>query len=332
VVADIVPGCPVLGTTALPTGGSGIIAIVNAFDYPAARHDLNVFSRRFGVPLCNAANPCFSTVFASGTRPPVDSLWALNASNAIEYAHAFAPGAQVLLVEAATASLTDLMTGVAVANQFIAAAGGKGFVLLPWGLFEFQNETDMDAAFTQPGVIYIAGNEGGLKMVEYPASSPNVIAVGGTSFVRDGQGNLTGETSTTFWAGGKSRFEMRPSYQDQDMVQRRVGISRGVPDLAFAGDAAQSPELYYDSIDFDGFVGWQYTGNLNFGDAFWAAVIDLAGSSAGTTQQELTILYSHAGDAAIFHDITTGNAMGVPAKHGWDFVTGLGSDVGLLGK
>lgn len=331
IVPDLVSGCPVLGTTALPRGGSGTIAIVNSFDYPAALNDLNIFSRRFGVPQCNASNPCFSTVFASGTRPIVDPLWALNASNVIEYAHAFLPGAKIVLVEAASGSLTDLMTAVGVANQTIAATpSGKGFVIMPWGIFEFAGELDCDSMFTQPGVIYISGNEGGLKMIEYPSASPNVLAVGGSAFVRDAQGNLNGETSTTFWSGGMSRFELRPAYQDG--VSRRVKIGRGVPDVAFAGDAAVSPELYYDSIPLNGFMGWQYTGNLNFGEAFWAAVISLAGSNANDTQSELTTLYNGMGDKTIFHDITTGNAMDVFAKRGWDFVTGLGSNVGLMGK
>ena len=79
-----------LGTTDVSTGGSGVIAIVSAFDNPPALADY-VFSQRFGLPECNASNPCFQTVFATGVRPPLDGLWAQGASVTTEYAHVFAP-------------------------------------------------------------------------------------------------------------------------------------------------------------------------------------------------------------------------------------------------
>jgi kumamolisin len=330
-VTTIVPGCPVATTTALPTGGSGTIAIVNAFDYPAAQSDLNVFSHRFGISMCNSSNPCFSVVFAGGTRPVVDPLWASNAANVIEYLHAFAPSAKIVLVEAATSSLSDLMIAIQKANEIVSTSStGKGEVILPFGLPEFVTETIADEAFTTPGVVYIAGNEGAPNFLEYPAVSPNVIAVGATGLLRDPQGNSQGEISTTFFAGGNSKFESRPSYQDG--IQKLVKNHRGVPDLAFACDPVISPELYYDSIPLDGFVGWGFTGNLVFGEAFWAAVINQAGSFSDSTSAELTILYSNLGNSNAFLDITEGSAIGVKAKPGWDFVTGLGVDVGFSGK
>lgn len=330
-VTTIVPGCPVATTTALPTGGSGTIAIVNAFDYPAAQSDLNVFSHRFAIPLCNTSNPCLSVVFASGTRPTVDPLWASNAANVIEYLHAFAPSAKIVLVEAATSSLTDLMVAIQKANEIVStSASGRGEIILPFGLPEFVSETIADEAFTTPGVVYIAGNEGAPNFLEYPAVSPNVIAVGATGLLRDPQGNSQGEISTTFFAGGNSKFESRPSYQDG--IQNLVKNHRGVPDLAFASDPVISPEIYYDSIPLDGFVGWEFTGNLVFGEAFWAAVINQAGSFSDSTSAELTILYGNLGNSNAFFDITQGSAIGVKAKPGWDFVTGLGVDVGFSGK
>jgi kumamolisin len=330
-VTAIVPGCPVATTTALPSGGSGTIAIVNAFDYPAAQKDLNTFSQRFGIPLCSTSNPCLSVVFAAGTRPVVDPLWASNAANVIEYLHAFAPTAKIVLVEAATSSLTDLMVAIQKANDIIStSASGKGEVILPFGLPEFVSETIADEAFTTPGVVYIAGNEGAPDFLEYPAVSPNVIAVAATGLLRDAQGNSQGEISTTFFAGGNSKFESRPSYQDG--IQSLVKNHRGVPDVAFACDPIISPEIFYDSIPLDGFVGWQFTGNLVFGEAFWAAVINQAGSFADSTAAELTILYGNLGNSSVFTDITHGSAIGVKAKPGWDFVTGLGADVGFTGK
>lgn len=113
-------GCAVGTTHALPTGGSGLIVIVNAYDDPAARDDLNVFSQLFGLPPCNGSNPCFETVYATGSQPPIDPLWAVNGADAVQYAHAFAPQAKILLVEAASASVADLNFAVNFANHCIA--------------------------------------------------------------------------------------------------------------------------------------------------------------------------------------------------------------------
>ena len=331
VVKDIVAGCSPLIARTLPNGGSDTIAVVNALDYPTAEDDLNVFSRRFSVPECDDANPCFSVIFASGRRPPTDSLWASNAANVIEYAHAFAPKARIILVEAATATLPDLMVAVQRANELIAASPtGRGQVLMPWGSFEAVSNRDCDPLFTTPGVIYIAGNGGGPGFLEYPATSPNVIAVGGTSIERDNRGNFVGEASTTFWAGGMSAIEPRPSYQDG--IESIVHERRGVPDLAFASDPFASPEIYYDSIPLDGFVGWEFTGSVGFGEAFWGGVINRAGGTAQSTVEELTLMYSNLGNTKVFRNVTRGMAIGVHAGPGWDFVTGLGVDVGLIGK
>ena len=120
------------GTAALPAGGSGIIAIVKAFDYPPAANDLNVFSRHFGIPECDIANPCFRRV-STTAPPPVDALWAANAAQEIEYAHAFARQATIVLVEAADSTQAELMKGVRLANAIIAASRvGHGTAFPAW--------------------------------------------------------------------------------------------------------------------------------------------------------------------------------------------------------
>ena len=127
------PGCPQSGTRELPTGGSGMIVIVNAYDDPAALHDLNFFSRRFGLPECNESNPCFRQVFATGRRPPLNALWAINAADISEYAHAFAPAAQIVLVEAQSGTNADLDFAIAFANQYVQknSPTGSAQMILP---------------------------------------------------------------------------------------------------------------------------------------------------------------------------------------------------------
>ena len=330
-VADIVPGCPVNGTGALPAGGSGIIAIVNAFDYPPAEDDLNFFSRHFGIPVCNTANPCFKKVSTTGTPPPVDSLWAANAAQEIEYAHAFAPQATIVLVEAANDTQAELMKGVRLANAIIASSpGGRGQIILPFGSPEFQNETSADSFLSAPNVVYISGNAGAPGFLEWPSVSPSVLSVGGTGVIRDSQGLFVEEVAANAWAGDISMFEPRPAYQDA--IQSIVQNSRGVPDVAFSADIVHGAELLYDSVPFGDIVGWQFTGNVGFGEAVWAAIINVAGHNSSSTAEELSLLYAEMGNASSLRDITRGQGLGVRAKAGWDFVTGVGVPAGFSGK
>jgi len=325
----LVPGCPVLGTTAVPTGGSGMIVIVNAFDNPPAQADLNFFSKHFGLPTCDPSNKCFSKVYATGVKPPVDELWAQSAAVVTEYAHAFAPQAQIVLVEAASAAVTDMWIAVRKANNILKNHGG-GQMILPFSILEDPSQTQVDPLFTTPGVIYISGNEGGLGFFDYPGTSPNVICLGGSSIIRDSDGNFVREESTTFWAGGQSLFESRPSYQDG--IADLVGSQRGIPDLAFASDPIKGAILYYTSVNFDGFVGWIFEGNVGVAEAGLAGIINRAGTHASSSAEELGMLYGSLGDTSVFTDITKGQAFGIFAKPGWDFLTGIGTPVGLKGK
>lgn len=329
-VSTTVTGCPVLGTTAVPTGGSGVIVIISAFDNPPALADLNVFSQRFGLPECNASNPCFQRVFATGVRPPIDGLWAQGASEVTEYAHAIAPKAQIILVEAASSAVGDVWFAVAKGNLILTNHGG-GQMILPFGVLEGASETGLDRLFTTPGVVYLSGNEGSLGLFDYPCASPNVICLGGTGLVRDKTtGNFEGEMASSFWTGGQSVYESRPSYQDG--VVDKVGTQRGLPDLAFASDPITGAVLFYTSVDLDGFVGWLYEGNVGIGEAAWAGIINLAGSHSASTQDELAMLYNDLGDTEALRDITKGKGIGKSARPGWDFMTGVGVPVGFKGK
>src|SRR5262252_2556167 len=110
------------------TGGSEIIAIVDAFDYPTAEHDLGIYSTQFGLPACTTANGCFKKIFASGSQPQANCGWGQEAALDIEWAHAMAPNARIVLVEAASNSFTDLFTAVDVATAQVTTGGGKGEV------------------------------------------------------------------------------------------------------------------------------------------------------------------------------------------------------------
>ncbi len=146
-------GCNPNSVTAVAKGGSRAIAIVDAYHYPSALVDLQYFSSQFGLPIPSAGT--FQVVYASGVQPPRNLGWELEEALDIEYAHAMAPNATIYLVEAASSSLSDLLTAVDKASQLVARAGG-GEVSMSWGGAEFNGQTTLDSHFATPTVVYFA--------------------------------------------------------------------------------------------------------------------------------------------------------------------------------
>ena len=166
-------GCsPTDATLPNPSGGAKAIAIVDAYDYPTAFSDLQIFSAQFLLPAPTTAN--FQVVYATGTPPKADSGWGLEAALDIEWAHAMAPQAKIYLVEAASNAFTDLLTAVNVASNLVAKAGG-GEVSMSWGGSEFSFERFYDGYFTKSGVVYFAA-AGDSAGTIWPATSPNVVS------------------------------------------------------------------------------------------------------------------------------------------------------------
>src|SRR5260370_824006 len=191
------------------TGGAGVIAIVDAFDYPTAENDLNVFSTQFGLPACTAANGCFKKVFASGSQPAVNCGWSQEAALDIEWAHAMAPNAKIVLVEAATNSFVDLFAAVDVATSQVLATGGRGEVSMSWGGGEFSTEASNDSHFQHDAVVYFAasGDTGGANI--YPSVSPFVVSSGSTRL------NLR-----------RSRIRFRYGCRERLRIQREVATPK----------------------------------------------------------------------------------------------------------
>src|SRR5262249_28626273 len=148
--------------------------------------------------------------------------------------HAIAPGANILVVEARSQSLPDLLAAVDAARH----TPGVVAVSMSWGFTETPGETSYDSTFTTPaghaGITFVAarGDSGPGSGAEYPASSPQVLAVGGTSLNLDIQGNYLSETAWTSGGGGYSAFEAEPAYQRAVQTTGR----RSTPDVAFDGD------------------------------------------------------------------------------------------------
>ena len=316
-------------------GGGGTIFIVDAYHYPTALSDFNRFSTEFGLPVETSTNPLsssnavFQVVYASGRQPRSNCGWAQEAALDIEWAHAMAPSAKIVLVEATSNSFSNLFAAVDAANHL-----GASQVSMSWGGSEFSGESSNDSHFTRSGVVYFAssGDTGGATI--YPGVSPNVVSAGGTTIHRDASGNFLSETGWSGSGGGRSRYEPRPSYQN--VVSAIVGSSRGAPDYSFDADPNSGVSVY-DSTSCQGMSGWMVFGGTSVAAPSLAGIVNLAGMAAPSSNAELTMIYSAIDPAtgaisANFRDIVSGTAGSFSAKPGWDFVTGVGSTRGVTGK
>jgi hypothetical protein len=239
-----------------------------------------------------------------------------------------APFAKIVLVEAASNSFSDLFQAVDVASQIVAKNNGRGQVSMSWGGSEFSSETAYDSHFTTNGVVYFAasGDTGGQTI--FPGVSPNVVSAGGTRINRV-NGNFVSETGWSGSGGGPSKYEAQPAYQDK--IATLVGSQRGAPDFSFDADPASGVSVY-DSTSCQGMSGWMVSGATSVSSPSLAGIVNHAGSFASSSLDELSLIYKNLGTAASFRDIVLGSAGSNSAQTGWDFVTGVGSNQGLLGK
>ena len=322
------------------TGGSQIIAIVDAFDYPNALADFNTFAQQFGLPqetstnVTASTNKVFQVVYGSGAKPATDSTggWELEEALDIEWSHAMAPGAKVILVEAASTSFTDLAAAITVAASYVDGNGqSTKEVSNSWGGSEFNGETSLDYAFAGTSATYFASAGDSGAPAQYPSVSPYVISAGGTTVNTNGSGLFASETGWSSGGGGPSAYEAIPGFQSR--VSSIVGGSRGTPDISFEADPNTGVSVY-DSYAYEGKVyGWLRIGGTSVSSPSLAGIANLAATSQGYfppgSQALLYTIYTNLGSAD-FRDITSGNN-GYAAAVGWDYVTGVGSCIGLTG-
>ncbi len=320
-----VSGCNPNSVRINPSGGSRAIAIVDAYDAPKVKNDLKVFDERFNLPSAN-----FSVVFASGSQPPVDEGWEMEISLDVEWAHAMAPNAEIILVEAASNSLEDLFLAVDKAAELVAARGG-GEISLSWGGSEFPTEAGYDAQyFAKSGIVYFAAS-GDDPGVGYPACSPQVVAVGGTTIIRDRSGAFIGETPWQSAGAGPCAFENRPRFQSA--ISDIVGSARGIADLAAVANP-RTGVWVYDSGNASASTnkGWIVVGGTSAATPIVAAITNLAGRFAPSTGDELGSVYSNNKD---FNEMLNGTCgvQGVyaSAPDDWNYCTGVGSPNGKGG-
>lgn len=312
------------------SGGNNAIAIVDAQHLPTALSDFNTFSQTFGLPTepstdpLNPNNKVFQVVYAQGVKPADDPGWGGEIALDIEWAHAMAPSAKIYLVEANSAFNVDLYAAVQVA----ASLPGVKQVSMSWGGPEFSEDLNTDQqVFNRGGVVFFCstGDNGSSGFDQnYPSESPYVVGVGGTRLTFDAAGNFVQETAWGDAGGGPSAIHPRPSYQD--VVANVVGTHRGAPDVGALADPESGAAVYSQFA----LGGWAQIGGTSLACPLMAAVTNLRGSRHTSTLQELDFIYHRYYGGPNFRDITVGNSGPFPALPGWDYVTGIGSPLGML--
>jgi subtilase family serine protease len=217
-------------------------------------------------------------------------------------------------------------------------------VSMSWGGGEWSGETASDSCanlddscFTTANVVYVASS-GDSPGVIWPGTSANVVSAGGTTVRRNASTfSFEQETAWVDAGGGYSAYETKPSYQTP--ISNITGTKRAVPDMAFDADPYTGVYVY-DTFPVDGylFYEWLVVGGTSVSAPALAGIIDRAevtSGFAGSTNIELSYMYSYRAVTADFTDITYGYCgayMGYSAAGGWDPCTGMGADNGYAGK
>jgi subtilase family serine protease len=346
--------------TAGEVGAGRTIAIVDSFGSPTIRQDLHAFDVAFGYP-----DPKLTIVQPAGRVPRFDPKnadhtgWAGETTLDVEWAHAMAPGADILLVETPVAE-TEGITGfpeIVKAETYVLDHDLADVISLSLGATEqtFDSPAQLKsqrgplvrAAAAGVSVLAASGDAGAasedlhehllpVPAVGWPASDPLVTAVGGTKLSLDAQGRRTAPDTT--WhdphegasGGGLSTVFRRPAWQDG--VADVVGTARGIPDISMSA-ATSGGVLVYSSFE-PSFRGWSIAGGTSEATPLFAGIVAIADQVAGHRLSVLNPrLYALAGQAAGrsgIVDVTSGDnaagrVRGFSARRGYDLTTGLGT-------
>lgn len=309
------------GLAALKNKSTGItVAIIDACGNPHAQADLNQYDAAFGLPATT-----IKIVTPQGPPCSDPQGWGVETDLDIQMVHAMAPKASIVLEAAKSASFTNLDNA---AKDAYTKQGAK-VVSMSFGGGEFSGQTGAggDGIFSagnNQGVSFTASSGDSGCGAQYPAASPFVTSVGGTSLRTQPNGTYVSESAWSGSGGGLSAIEPRPAYQNGF----NSNTKRAIPDVAMVADP-NTGVAAYDS-DLGGFF---IVGGTSVAAPMWAGVLALADQKRATSMKNAdNELYNVASNgskyATDYHDITTGSSGGICKAHtGYDLVTGLGSAV-----
>lgn len=319
------------------------VAVVDAFDDPTAEADLDVYDKQFGLPPCTTANGCFRKVNQSGNPSPLPKKqgeWATEISIDVQMVRAICQSCRILLVEASSEEFGDLGEAVDA-----AAAAGADEISNSYGGGEEPSDTSLASAFYEhPGTAIVASSgdcgylnkacAGEPAVAEFPAASPHVLAVGGTSLTEH-----KGVWTSTVWnegGSGCSKVFSAAPWQSAaaNFAATGCGSGRSVADVAAIGDPETGVDVYDSTPEGGGApTGWGVWGGTSVAAPIVAAELALSGGPRGVAYPAAT-LYPHLGDAGALVDVISGkngNCGGTTecqAVTGFDGPTGVGSPLG----
>jgi subtilase family serine protease len=305
------------------TGGAGqTVAVVDAYDDPSAATDLNSYRSYFGLPACTTSNGCFRKVNESGgsTYPAGNSSWGQEISVDLDMVSAICPNCHILLVEANSASIADLGTGV---NEAVSL--GANVVSNSYGGPEYSGEVaDSAQYYDHPGVaVTVAAGDSGYG-AEFPSTSNTVTSVGGTSLVQNTNTGTRNATETVWddTGSGCSAYESKPLWQTDSGCANRTST-----DVSAVADPNTGVWVY----DTYGGGTWAIFGGTSVATPIVGAAYALADNASSTTSMN-SLPYA---DPAALNDITSGSngtctvAYLCNGEVGYDGPTGLGTPNGL---
>lgn len=326
------PGGLIQSICNTPSNFGPTIALVAAYNDPTVESDLNTYSQAYGLPACTKANGCLQVVNQQGgiALPPTNSGWALEMSLDVQTAHAVCQTCKILLVEAQSNSLLDLGTAV---NR--AVIMGAIAVSNSWGATEWSGETSYDSYFTHPGTVITASSGDTGNVVNFPAASPGVLAVGGTTLTLNTDNSYNTESVWNDGGSGCSQYEKANVWQTglSNWGQTGCGIFKATADVAADADPNTGVAVY-DSTAYQGHTGWYQVGGTSLASPLVAAIFALSGGvSSGVNAASVPYQFFSSSNA---HDVVTGSngicgTIMCNATLGFDGPTGLGSPNGVSG-
>ena len=305
------------------------IAVVAAYDDPYIVNDLAAYNKTFGLPAfpnCSSTivTACFKKVNQNGgTAYPARSRdWALEISLDVETAHQTCQNCKLILVEASSNSYTNLMKAVDRARLM-----GATVISNSYGSNEFGSEVVYDNHFNYPGIAFIFSSGDSGYGPSYPAASPNVTAVGGTSLTVDAANAWQAESVWSGSGSGCSLYELKPGFQTDPLC-----TNRSIADVSADADPNTGAAVY-DSYGYAGMRGWFQVGGTSLAAPLITGTYGLA-NNVGVGAFANSLPYSLFSYGANLHDITDGNNgnCGTYLCQGtvsYDGPTGLGTPLGL---
>ena len=302
---------------ALPsTGGNGkTVAIVDAYDAPNAESDLAKYRAQYGLPACTTANGCFKKVNQQGQAsnyPTANSGWAGEIALDLDMVSAACPDCKILLVEADSANNPDLGDSVNMAVSLGAVAVSNSY----GGGESSTDAQDGTQYYKHPGVLITVSSGDNGYGAQFPASSPWVMAVGGTRLAKSSSTRGWAETAWTSGGSGCSKYQTKPTYQTDTGCTKRT-----VADVAAVGDPATGVAVYNG--------GWEVVGGTSASSPLIAAIFTLLNLNAADDS------YPYAHTTAFF-DVTSGTNGSCGGTYlckagvGYDGPTGVGTPNGAV--